>query len=98
MTSYKNLLAGVLILLFSNLLSGCNTTEPQQHYAANDKDGAPLEKIDVSKIPNAVPKVEPKSPWGNKPTYVAMGKKYHVLSSATGYNQRGMASWYGTKF
>jgi len=35
---------------------------------------------------------------GNPPSYVVFGKRYHVLSSSKGFRQRGVASWYGTKF
>lgn len=31
-------------------------------------------------------------------SYVVFGQRYHVLDSATGYNERGIASWYGRNF
>ena len=31
-------------------------------------------------------------------SYVALGVRYHVLDSAEGYLERGLASWYGPKF
>ncbi len=31
-------------------------------------------------------------------SYVVFGKRYHVLDNARGYDQRGIASWYGPKF
>lgn len=34
----------------------------------------------------------------NKPTYVVRGKRYRVLDTSKGYNEVGMASWYGDKF
>jgi rare lipoprotein A len=60
-------------------------------------DGAPNVDIDVSKIPDAVPKIEPLSKYGNT-DYVVEGHRYHVLKSAKGYCKTGYASWYGTKF
>jgi rare lipoprotein A len=27
-----------------------------------------------------------------------MGRRYYVMNDATGYRERGIASWYGTKF
>ena len=39
-----------------------------------------------------------KSKLGNPSSYVVFGKRYHVLDSANGFVQRGIASWYGTKF
>lgn len=47
---------------------------------------------------NAVPKWEPKSKYGNPPSYEVFGKRYYVLNSSEGYQQRGIASWYGKKF
>jgi len=62
------------------------------------KDGAPKQKIDVSKIKNATPKTEPLSRYGNRPSYVVNGQRYQVLPSAKGYDKKGIGSWYGTKF
>ena len=39
-----------------------------------------------------------KSKRGNPSSYVVFGKRYHVLDSSDGFAQRGIASWYGTKF
>jgi rare lipoprotein A len=49
-------------------------------------------------VPDAVPKVEPKSRFGNPKSYVVFGKRYHTLTSSEGYDARGIASWYGPKF
>ena len=35
---------------------------------------------------------------GNPPFYEVAGHRYVVLSSAAGYVERGVASWYGTEF
>ena len=48
--------------------------------------------------PDAVPKVETRSHYGNPPSYVVDGKRYHVMRSSLGYVERGIASWYGSKF
>lgn len=61
-------------------------------------DGAPLQPVDVSSIPDAVPRVEPITRAGNPPTYVVLGKRYQIMKSAKGYREKGIASWYGTKF
>jgi rare lipoprotein A len=45
-----------------------------------------------------VPRPEPKGRYGNGPVYEVLGKRYTVLPSATGYKERGVASWYGKKF
>ncbi len=61
-------------------------------------DAYPLEPPDVTKVPDAEPRVEQPSPGGNRSTYEVWGKTYHVLPDATGYEKRGTASWYGEKF
>jgi len=53
---------------------------------------------DVSGIGNPVPRVEPRSRYGNPRSYVVRGRRYYTLKSAVGYRQRGIASWYGRKF
>ncbi len=35
---------------------------------------------------------------GNPSSYVVFGKRYYVLDKSKGFKQRGIASWYGTKF
>lgn len=42
--------------------------------------------------------MEPYSKYGNPPYYEVNGRLYHTLSSSAGYVERGIASWYGTKF
>jgi rare lipoprotein A len=53
---------------------------------------------DIMAIPDAVPRHEPRSARGNPATYEVFGKRYHVLASAAGYKERGVASWYGPDF
>jgi rare lipoprotein A len=52
----------------------------------------------VQDIPDAVPRVEPRSRYGNPPFYEVFGKRYYVLSSSVAYVERGVASWYGPGF
>ena len=47
---------------------------------------------------DAVPKPEPRSRYGNGPVYEVLGKRYEVMPSSNGYQERGVASWYGEKF
>lgn len=53
---------------------------------------------DIGQIPDAIPRDEPRSASGNPPFYVVAGHRYVVLPSASGYIERGVASWYGTEF
>lgn len=80
----------VLALLFILLINGCSTT--------SRKDGPPPFYVDETKIPNAVPRVEPLSRIGNKPSYSVFGRRYHVMKTSRNYHEKGIASWYGTKF
>jgi len=48
-------------------------------------------------LPDAIPKVEPYSPTGNKP-YVVFGKTYVPITDDRPFKQRGTGSWYGKKF
>jgi rare lipoprotein A len=61
-------------------------------------DKAPDGPVDFSTVPDAVPRQENRSKYGNPETYVVFGKRYRTLSDAQGYRERGIASWYGTKF
>jgi rare lipoprotein A len=53
---------------------------------------------DVMLTPDAVPRVEPRSRYGNPASYQVFGRTYYTLDSAHGYRERGNASWYGEKF
>jgi peptidoglycan lytic transglycosylase len=61
-------------------------------------DSVPGDVPDVSKLVEPVPKVEPHSLYGNKSPYTVLGRSYRVLPSARGYDERGIASFYGNKF
>lgn len=58
----------------------------------------PPPPADLASIPDAVPRVEPRSTLGNPPFYDVLGKRYFVLGTAEGYKERGVASWYGPTF
>ncbi len=67
-------------------------------YAPGVADAHPDGELDVSLLREPVPRAEPKSRYGNRSPYKVLGKSYYVLDSAEGYRERGIASWYGTKF
>lgn len=81
------------------ILSGCSSIS---YIPYTEKDGAPpsqyLTAIDIDKIPNPVPQQETASEMGNPEFYVTKNKRYLVLPTAEGYKERGIASWYGTRF
>jgi rare lipoprotein A len=73
--------------------AGCSTNK-----VFEPSDNAPARPRDVSGVPNAVPKPETRSRYGNPESYVVFGERYYTLPSSKGYRERGHASWYGTKF
>ncbi len=73
------------------VISGACSQQPRH-------DRAPKRPPDVSSVPDAVPREEARSRYGNPDTYEVFGKTYRVLASANGYKERGVASWYGEKF
>lgn len=58
----------------------------------------PTPPRDLTAIPNAVPRYEPRSPHGNPASYHIDGRRYFVLATAEGYEETGVASWYGPTF
>jgi rare lipoprotein A len=58
----------------------------------------PSPPVDIERIPDPIPQPEPRSARGNPPFYQVLGKRYFVLPSASGYAERGVASWYGPGF
>jgi rare lipoprotein A len=103
-------LAGIITaLMLVLLLVGCGhrnvraLPEPRRGEAvarppADDRDAAPVTPRDVSNVPDAVPRLEPRARYGNHSPYTVLGRSYQVLPSADNYVERGIASWYGTKF
>jgi rare lipoprotein A len=85
----KPFFLATLIIALCYALSACTTAT---------KDGAPSRDFDVNKIVKAKPRPLPKSRYGNPSSYQVLGKTYHVLASSKDYVERGIASWYGTKF
>ena len=55
-------------------------------------------RFDADSVADAVPNNEPRSRYGNPDSYVVDGKRYYTLRTATGFTERGIASWYGNPF
>ncbi|MDE0308480.1 MAG: septal ring lytic transglycosylase RlpA family protein [Acidiferrobacterales bacterium] len=79
---YK-LISLVILAVFS--VAGCSS------------GGVKVAHIDITNLKNAIPKYEPYSKRGNRP-YQVFGKTYVPIRTAAGFEQRGIASWYGKKF
>lgn len=80
----------LLISLPLMLFTGCAV--------APERGPMPSTQVDVSAAPDGIPRNEPKSRYGNPPSYVVFGKRYFTRNSSVGFRQRGIASWYGRKF
>lgn len=77
------------LALAALITSGC-MTRPER-----DGAGRPLDPDEIE-IPE--PRPEPLARYGNHSPYTVLGRTYRVLPSARGYRERGLASWYGSKF
>jgi rare lipoprotein A len=81
-----------LACLVMAVLAGCGGQEPVSESGDGPYGGG------VPQTEDAVPKVEARSKYGNPASYVVRGKRYSTLPSSDGFVQRGIASWYGSKF
>lgn len=61
-------------------------------------DGPPPQPLDPALIERPEPRPEPRSAYGNHSPYEVLGRTYRVMADARGYREKGIASWYGTKF
>ena len=76
------------------LLAGCAGKKEAEEAG----DGPSSRKITAADVHDAVPKNEPRARYGNHSPYTVLGKTYTVLPTSKGYHERGIASWYGSKF
>ena len=83
---------GLVVVLLSVLVSGCGLFSPKRE--------APVVSPGSSKsgASSAVTPDEGYSRYGNPESYEVFGIRYHVMRSADGYVERGIASWYGPDF
>ena len=79
-------------------LAGCFTSRNETAPQPPPAPATPPAIATPPTIPDAVPKVEPLSRFGNPSYYEVFGKRYYVLSSSVAYLERGVASWYGPGF
>lgn len=86
----------ITVLLFQGCGGSGGGASPGGGYGYGD--GPPPKDIDVSDLPDAVPRYEPVTLAGNKSPYTVLGKTYQVMVPSKGFRQRGLASWYGNKF
>ncbi|MDP5054692.1 MAG: septal ring lytic transglycosylase RlpA family protein, partial [Congregibacter sp.] len=85
----------VLLGLCLSTLLACSSSTPK---VAWEGDGAPVASLDPDDVADATPRPDPILRAGNTSPYSIEGVEYRVLSTAQGYSEKGIASWYGTKF
>ena len=78
-----------IVALVISVLHGCSSFQ---------KDGAPGGRLNPAEIKLITAKYEPTSRGGNSNPYTVLGKTYQLLPTNQGYREKGVASWYGTKF
>ena len=81
----------ICLLLIFLIFTGCSSITVE-------RDSAPSKPVDISAVPDAIPKAETRSKYGNPESYVVFGKRYYVKNDNRGFTQQGIASWYGKKF
>ena len=75
------------------LLAGCAGQSSR-----DAEGGGDYRRLDPSSIPDAVPRVEPRSKYGNMASYRVRGRTYYTKADAGNHVEYGLASWYGKKF
>jgi len=87
MGSHYRICLSLMLMIFT----GCS-------FITVEHDSAPDRPVDISAVPDAIPKAETRSKYGNPESYVVFGKRYYVMNDNGGFTQQGIASWYGKKF
>lgn len=78
------------------LLGGCTMVGSQGMVASTSAARPPA--VAPASIPDIIPAPESPAPSGNMVSYEQGGHRYRVLDWSYGYDERGVASWYGQQF
>ena len=93
------LVAGIILLQACSSTPPPRSTPPASRVPSTpERATPPPPPADIFAIPDAVPRIEPRSTRGNPLFYEQFGKRYIILATAEGYKERGVASWYGPDF
>lgn len=88
-------------LAVAALLAACGTAPkaPASRGGGYYQDDGPPDRVpvDLAKVPDAEPRVEPLHRFANRP-YTALGRSYVPMTADAPLRQRGHASWYGRQF
>lgn len=101
MTIWSKVTRFLVIILAVSLAACVSPTSPQNtgsgRYDMAD-DSPVLEPIDLSAVQQVIPEPVTRTIAGNKSPYTVNGETYYVMESEAGYEESGVASWYGRKF
>lgn len=92
--SVELLISRLMLGLMIICLAACST--PSRYSMKHDV--GPKGSFDASGVPDAVPVWEPLSRQGNGSPYTVRGVRYHLADVRNGFEEVGIASWYGLKF
>lgn len=77
--------------------SGRVSTTQSDRYSIQ-QDRAPTVPLDPALIRDVVPQPVVRTMAGNRSPYTINGRTYRVMATEEGFQQTGLASWYGEKF
>ncbi len=101
------------LMAMAALVAGCASSPPSDGARASvpaarpveagsrptDKDGPPIDApSNLAELPDPVPQIEPIKPGGPNKPYVVLGQAYAPVAADVSWAERGVASWYGSKF
>ena len=89
----------LLILASTVTLQGCSWgSNGRPAFSGGYSNDGPGKAPKKKHLKDAKPRWEERTRAGNAPSYTVLGKTYRTLSTAQGYQRKGIASWYGRKF
>jgi rare lipoprotein A len=106
MTYRLSITTSSALVLLAALLAGCSTMSPSAQGAGRNANGkyylndGPMKGVTkemVNALPELVPRREPLRPANMRP-YTVLGETYTPMQSLSPYRERGIGSWYGTRY
>jgi len=91
-------LAGVLAACGSTSTPRGDSSSSQSGRYSISQDRAPTAPMDPASIREVVPEPLQRTMAGNRSPYTVNGRSYRVMATEEGFQQTGLASWYGEKF